>query len=78
MCPPCLAQALHQEIERRIKSEGLEGMLEKAKPYRNLAKLVEHLDYAIEDGNYVFSKWYHLKRGSCCGNGCRNCPYPAR
>jgi hypothetical protein len=32
-------------------------------------------DFYIEDGKYVFTKHYHLKRGSCCGNGCKNCPY---
>ncbi|MEZ0130904.1 DUF5522 domain-containing protein, partial [Flavobacterium sp. LBUM151] len=19
--------------------------------------------------------WFHLKRGTCCGNNCRHCPY---
>jgi hypothetical protein len=23
----------------------------------------------------VFTAAYHLKRGSCCGSGCRHCPY---
>jgi len=23
----------------------------------------------------VFTAAYHLKRGYCCGNGCRHCPY---
>ena len=23
----------------------------------------------------VFTKEYHLKRGHCCKNGCKNCPY---
>jgi hypothetical protein len=32
-------------------------------------------DFYIEDGKYVFTKEFHLKRGSCCGNGCKNCPY---
>ncbi len=28
------------------------------------------------DGPYcVFTEAYHLRRGSCCGNGCRHCPY---
>ncbi|MGO9339525.1 MAG: DUF5522 domain-containing protein [Terracidiphilus sp.] len=28
------------------------------------------------DGPYmVFTAAYHLKRGSCCGSGCRHCPY---
>lgn len=23
----------------------------------------------------VFTEQYHLRRGYCCGNGCRHCPY---
>lgn len=32
-------------------------------------------DYYIEDGKYVFTSKFHLKRGHCCGSGCRHCPY---
>jgi hypothetical protein len=31
--------------------------------------------YLDENGNMVFTAAYHLERGTCCGNGCRNCPY---
>jgi hypothetical protein len=31
--------------------------------------------YLDENGNMVFTAIYHLKRGTCCGNGCRHCPY---
>jgi uncharacterized protein (TIGR00290 family) len=31
--------------------------------------------YQDEDGNTVFTAAYHLKRGTCCQNGCRHCPY---
>lgn len=34
--------------------------------------------YLDENGNTVFTAVYHLKRGTCCGNGCRHCPYEAR
>lgn len=28
------------------------------------------------DGQFlVFTAAYHRKRGFCCGNGCRHCPY---
>jgi Family of unknown function (DUF5522) len=39
------------------------------------AQLVEGEDYYIEDGLMVFTALYHLKRGYCCGSGCRHCPY---
>jgi hypothetical protein len=32
-------------------------------------------DYYIENGLYVFTESYHLKRGYCCKNGCRHCPF---
>jgi hypothetical protein len=35
----------------------------------------EDEDYYIEDGKYVFTEKYHLKRGKCCKNNCRHCPY---
>jgi hypothetical protein len=39
--------------------------------------LKEGIDYTFnENGLLVFTKEYHLKRGYCCGSGCKNCPYP--
>lgn len=38
-------------------------------------RLVEGVDYYWEDGLMVFTSIYHLKRGYCCGSGCRHCPY---
>ena len=32
-------------------------------------------DYYFENGLLVYTAAYHLKRGSCCGSGCRHCPY---
>ncbi|MEQ9402500.1 MAG: DUF5522 domain-containing protein [Cyclobacteriaceae bacterium] len=29
----------------------------------------------FEDGLMVFTEKYHIKRGYCCGNACRHCPY---
>ncbi|MCU0355763.1 MAG: DUF5522 domain-containing protein [Cytophagales bacterium] len=31
--------------------------------------------YFDERGLMVFTQAYHLKRGYCCGNRCRHCPY---
>lgn len=31
--------------------------------------------YYIENGYWVFTEYYHLLRGHCCGNGCRHCAY---
>lgn len=32
-------------------------------------------DYYFEGPYMVFTAAYHLKRGNCCGSGCRHCPY---
>jgi len=37
--------------------------------------LQEGLDYYIENGYFVFTEHYLKKRGTCCGSGCRHCPY---
>lgn len=31
--------------------------------------------YQDAAGRLVFRAAYHLRRGYCCGNGCRHCPY---
>jgi hypothetical protein len=32
-------------------------------------------DFYMEGPYLVFTAAYHLKRGFCCGSGCRHCPY---
>jgi len=36
---------------------------------------LEPEDYYFEGELMVFTEAYHLKRGSCCGSGCRHCPW---
>jgi hypothetical protein len=36
---------------------------------------LEPEDYYLEGENLVFTAAWHLKRGFCCGSGCRHCPY---
>ena len=36
---------------------------------------VEGVDYYFEDGLMVLTAGFLRKRGYCCGNGCRHCPY---
>jgi hypothetical protein len=31
--------------------------------------------YLDENGDTVFTARFHLKRGACCSNACRHCPY---
>ncbi len=38
--------------------------------------LVENEDYYYnEQGYIVLTKSFHLKKGYCCGNGCKHCPF---
>lgn len=32
-------------------------------------------DFYFENGLMVMTETYHLKRGFCCGQACRHCPY---
>ena len=32
-------------------------------------------DWYSDNGLLVYTAAYHLKRGHCCGSGCRHCPY---
>jgi hypothetical protein len=41
-----------------------------------LPKEIEGDFYFNAQGLMVFTAKYHLKRGYCCGNGCKHCPYP--
>ena len=42
----------------------------------NKKELVEGKDFYLNEMGYmVFTEAYHLKKGKCCGNGCKHCPY---
>jgi len=40
-----------------------------------MPQLKENIDFYYENGLMVLTEAYHRKRGYCCGNGCRHCPY---
>ena len=75
-CPDCLKQCLVDGLPSYLQSITHDKALELAAGYSSDVPLQEDIDCTVENGNYVFSAWYHLKRGDCCGNGCRHCPYP--
>jgi len=71
-CSNCLKELI---IEKSLK-------LIENKDYITIAKLglpshlIEDLDYYINSsGDFVFTSWYHLRRGECCGNECKHCPF---
>lgn len=75
LCPVCLAKALRRRIRERFASLDRDTCLSQARPHRQRKPLIEHLDYYVEDGLWVFTEWFHWKRGCCCGNACRHCPF---
>ncbi len=76
LCPKCLKLATIRKIEEYVATVTPENSLtNKAKDLPKTTHFIEGIDYYIEDGKYVFTKWFHLKRGECCGNRCRHCPY---
>lgn len=37
---------------------------------------VEGVDYVMSSQGYrIMTEFYLVKRGYCCSNGCKNCPY---
>ena len=43
--------------------------------YSNKPKLDPDDFYYSDDGYIIFTEKYLLKRGYCCKNGCKHCPY---
>jgi Family of unknown function (DUF5522) len=37
--------------------------------------LKEGIDFYLENGYRVMTEHFLIKRGYCCSNGCRHCPY---
>lgn len=38
-------------------------------------KFIQGEDYYLEKGNIIMTEEYLKKRGTCCGSGCRHCPF---
>jgi len=37
---------------------------------------IEGVDYVMSSQGYrIMTEFYLVKRGYCCSNGCKNCPY---
>lgn len=73
LCRSCLetvAQLGHQEENPAPVKSKILALLENSH-----SASCEEDCYHDSNGNVVFTAAYHLKRGTCCGNGCRHCPY---
>lgn len=38
-------------------------------------EFIQGKDYYLEKGLVIMTESYLIKRGSCCGGGCRHCPF---
>ena len=73
-CPRCLSEAI-QKSERAstLPDKHVQPLTERSQDSQCLP--VEGEDYYLEGGALVFTARYHLRRGYCCENRCRHCPY---
>lgn len=76
LCPACLNALVKKRIDAFV-ADYLAGKVENlAMNHRTDSRdLLEGIDYYLEGDRWVLTAWYHLKRGYCCGSGCRHCPY---
>jgi len=75
-CFSCFTTVCSTKIDEYVATLSYETATDnKAKDLPKNTSLIEEIDYYLENGNYVFKAWFHLKRGHCCTNGCRHCPY---
>jgi uncharacterized protein DUF5522 len=65
--PPCRDFTVTQSWGTRIIGEN--GCMADPAPQ------LDPEDFYMEGPYMVFTAAYHLKRGYCCGSGCRHCPY---
>ena len=75
-CPHCLSSKVEAAFKANPEKKTL--YLKKAPKgvVAGAGSLREGRDYYINDeGNWVFTAFYHLKKGYCCQNGCKHCPY---
>jgi len=45
------------------------------KEFSNIQNLEKDEYYYSKEGYVVFTEKHHLKRGYCCENNCKHCPY---
>jgi iron complex transport system substrate-binding protein len=67
-----LAELIHPEL---FETSKFEGLFRQVDVDLLLGKLLTGRDYYDENGALVFTESYLKRRGYCCDNGCRHCPY---
>lgn len=76
LCPQCLKEEYKLKIDKFVNSDmPIKLKIETINNLPTAKTIIEEIDYYIDNGKWVFTEWYHLKRGYCCKNDCRHCPY---
>ena len=58
----------------RVKIDKYDNWASLLKEYYK-EQVLKSQDFYFENGYKVMTEKYHLKRGYCCNNKCRHCPY---
>lgn len=74
LCRDCLKVKVQAKIDEYVQAVKKGLIVNQAAQYKT-SKLEEGIDFYMENGLMVLTSWFHLKRGECCGNACRHCPY---
>jgi len=75
--PACLCRFCLETVARLAQElDSPAAILSKIRDeLENSALVGDEEDFYTEDGMVVFTAAYHLRRGTCCSNGCRHCPF---
>ncbi|MGO2010646.1 MAG: DUF5522 domain-containing protein [Pseudoalteromonas sp.] len=74
LCRGCALDKINQFLNN-LYQQPLKQQLAFARPFCNNENLIENLDYEMQNNMMVFTRWFFLKRGKCCQNNCKNCPF---
>lgn len=74
LCPACLIEKFQLQVKDYVLALQAGEITNEAPQYQS-PQLKEGIDFYMENGLMVLTSWFHLKRGDCCGNACRHCPY---
>jgi len=73
LCRPCLETVAR--ISRELEDTDA-ALAEVRKVVADRVACEAEKDFYLDENGYtVFTSAYHLRRGTCCDNGCRHCPY---
>ena len=73
-CADCLLEAMAYEINYN-KLPLTPQIKEEISGLGPPKALKEGIDYTLSKGLMVLTRWYLLRRGQCCDNRCKSCPY---